>query len=110
VRGHRELNCGVALTARFWVVSMANNNPKYTQGQSRSVAGFCYLQALKVLSGELNVQNDDPDFLLLPMDLLAGFVLELFFKAYLLHNEVPEVDVRRFGHDLDAALSKSKEL
>ncbi len=89
---------------------MAEQIPKYTQGQSRSVAGFCYLQALKVLSGELNVHNDDSDFLLLPMDMLAGFVLELFFKAHLLHNGVPDRDVRRFGHDLDAALSKSKEL
>ena len=62
-----------------------------------------YAAALEVLKDRLS--ND----MVAPMGLLASQAIELGLKAYLLHSGCDEGDLKKIGHDLEAAWACAAE-
>lgn len=66
----------------------------------RYVTAKQYMNAIEVLDTSPHYNSSNIVLKILPVHLLLGFSLELYFKAWLLGDGMPPGEVRRFGHEI----------
>ena len=79
-------------------------------GLSRIVTARCYLATLKIVIVNRSALGDDRDLTALPANMLAGFVVELFLKGYLILKGVSPADAKGHGHQLEKLLDNADHL
>lgn len=72
---------------------------KFTEAQHRYATARGYLQTVRTIQLSPIYPGREITFIL-SMHLLAGFAIELYFKAWLLQAGMPSSEVRKLGHNL----------
>lgn len=66
---------------------------------NRFAAARGYLEAIKMICTSPHMDSENRVVItVLPLNMLAGFALELYFKAWLLSQGRPSKEVRAYGH------------
>lgn len=81
-----------------------------TEAASRFMTAYGYLEAIRLIREHPNVSEEQVVFTVLPLNMLAGFALELLFKAWLLEAGVPSLTVIRFGHRIADLFAETERL
>lgn len=80
-----------------------------TEAVSRFAAARGYLEAIKMICTSPHMNSEGRVvYTILPLNMLAGFALELYFKSWLLLKGRPSKEVRAYGHKVGTLFSAAR--
>lgn len=78
---------------------------------NRFAAARGYLEAIKMICTSPHMNSESRVvYTVLPLNMLAGFALELYFKAWLLLQGEPSRKVRAYGHKVEKLFAEAQSL